>query len=320
FKALLQKPKVFWRNNALDINASLAGINVAVAPLQGALKGSISLGLLDTPSSSIAAKPILYANQSLAMAQAVNIRLTLDASAKLAEKAAIRYQGHQVGEVAQVKLNADLATLTASAYLYGEYAEHFSRSDSEYHLIDAQISLAGIKAPETLISGAFIGVLPGKKADKAEHFTAKMGGQITAMLPAGALKFTLEDSNLGAIKAGTAIFFRGIKIGQVDGYKLSNQGNRVLMQAHIEAKYRDVVNQSSQFWNASGIKVDAGIFSGVQIEAGNLESIIAGGINVATKDVSQGHNRLQAGAVVPLQHQVDKEWLSWAPTNRLVTP
>ncbi|MGL4837257.1 MAG: MlaD family protein, partial [Shewanella sp.] len=259
-------------------------------------------------------------SKSLALAQAVSIRLTLDASAKLTEKAAIRYQGHQVGEVSQVKLNADLTTLTASAYLYGEYAEHFSRSDSEYHLIDAQISLAGIKAPETLISGAYIGVLPGKKSQKAYQFTAKLGAQTTAMLPAGALKFTLEDSSLGAIKVGTAIFFRGIKIGQVDGYRLSSQGNSVLMQAHIEPQYRDLVNQSSQFWNASGIKVDAGIFSGVQIETGTLETIIAGGINVATKESTQASNRLPSGAVVKLQHQVDKEWLSWAPANRLAQP
>ncbi|MGL4939557.1 MlaD family protein [Shewanella sp.] len=320
FKALLRKPKVFWRNNAVDINASLAGINVAVAPLQGALKGSISLGLLDKSPSANAAAPILYASKSLALAQAVSIRLTLDASAKLTEKAAIRYQGHQVGEVSQVKLNADLTTLTASAYLYGEYAEHFSRSDSEYHLIDAQISLAGIKAPETLISGAYIGVLPGKKSQKAYQFTAKLGAQTTAMLPAGALKFTLEDSSLGAIKVGTAIFFRGIKIGQVDGYRLSSQGNSVLMQAHIEPQYRDLVNQSSQFWNASGIKVDAGIFSGVQIETGTLETIIAGGIYVATKESTQASNRLPSGAVIKLQHQVDKEWLSWAPANRLAQP
>ncbi|SIR09312.1 Paraquat-inducible protein B [Shewanella morhuae] len=316
FQSLLKKPNVFWRNSAMDISASLAGIDVAVAPLQGALKGSISLGLLDdSDKTSSAAHLKLYESKQLALAQAQAIRLTLPASSKLAAKAAIRYQGHQVGEVSQVKLNADLNTLTATAYLYGEYAEHFSRSDCEYHLVDAQISLAGIKAPATLITGPYIGVLPGKSNQKSTQFVANLTASSYANVVEDALKFTLEDKNLGSMKIGTPIFFRGIKVGQIDGYSLSTQGNSVLMQAHIEPQYKHLVNQSSQFWDASGIKVDVGLFSGAQIEAGSLETLLAGGINVATKDTTQANNRLAAGAILTLQHKAETEWQDWTPSQ-----
>ncbi|MGI1987881.1 MlaD family protein [Shewanella glacialipiscicola] len=316
FQPLLKKPNVFWRNSAVDISASLAGIDVAVAPLEGALKGSISLGLLDSnnkPSNGANLK--LYASKQLALAQAQVIRLTLPTSSKLAVKAAIRYQGHQVGEVSQVKLNADLNTLTATAYLYGEYADHFSRSDCEYHLVDAQISLAGIKAPETLITGPYIGVLPGKSSQKATQFVANIVTHGYANVAEDALKFTLEDKNLGSMKAGTPIFFRGIKVGQIDSYRLATQGNSVLMQAHIEPQYSHLVNQSSQFWDASGIKVDVGLFSGAQIEAGSLETLLVGGINVATKNTTQADNRLAAGSILTLQHKAEAEWQDWAPSQ-----
>jgi paraquat-inducible protein B len=316
FQPLLKKPKVFWRNSAVDISASLAGIDVAVAPLQGALKGSISLGLLDSNDKVSNTTPLkLYESKQLALSQAQAIRLTLPASSKLTAKAAIRYQGHQVGEVSQVKLNADLNTLTASAYLYGEYAEHFSRSDCEYHLVDAQISLAGIKAPETLITGPYIGVLPGKGSQKATQFVANLAASSYANVAEDALKFILEDTSLGSMKVGTPIFFRGIKVGQIDGYSLSTQGNSVLMQAHIEAQYSHLVNQSSQFWDASGIKVDVGLFSGAQIEAGSLETLLAGGINVATKDTTQEGNHLATGTVLRLQHKAENEWQQWAPAQ-----
>lgn len=315
FQPLVQKPKVFWRNSALDVSASLAGIDVAVAPLQGALKGSISLGLLEAHLSGSTATLTLYENKQLALAQAQAIRLTLPASAKLAAKAAIRYQGHQVGEVTQVKLNADLNTLSATAYLYGEYADHFSRSDAEYHMVEAQISLAGIKAPETLITGPYIGVLPGKSNQKVTQFQAKLVESSYANVAEDALKFTLEDSSLGSMKVGTPIFFRGIKVGQIDGYSLSSQGNSVLMQAHIEPQYRHLVNKTSQFWDVSGIKVDVGIFSGAQIEAGSLETLLAGGINVATKDTTHERNRLSQGAVIKLQHKAEREWQEWAPVQ-----
>jgi len=75
------------------------------------------------------------------------------------------------------------------------------------------------------------------------------------------------------------------------------------------------VNQSSQFWDASGIKVDVGIFSGAQIEAGSLETLLAGGINVATKETTQESNRLSEGAVIKLQHKAEREWQEWAPAQ-----
>lgn len=316
FQPLLKKPNVFWRNSAVDISASLAGIDIAIAPLEGALKGSISLGLLNnSDKTNNAAHLKLYENKQLALTQAQAIRLTLPASSKLAAKAAIRYQGHQVGEVSQVKLNADLNTLTATAYLYGEYADHFSRSDCEYYLVDAQISLAGIKAPETLITGPYIGVLPGKSSQKATQFVANIMTHGYANVAEDALKFTLEDKKLGSMKVGTPIFFRGIKVGQIDSYRLATQGNSVLMQAHIEPQYSHLVNQSSQFWDASGIKVDVGLFSGAQIEAGSLETLLVGGINVATKNTTQADNRLAAGSILTLQHKAEAEWQDWAPSQ-----
>lgn len=115
------------------------------------------------------------------------------------------------------------------------------------------------------------------------------------------------------MKVGTPLFFRGIKIGQIDGYGLSKQGNSVLMQAHIEPQYSHLVNQTSQFWDASGIKVDVGIFSGAKIEAGSLETLLAGGINVATKATTQDNNRLANGSIIKLQHKVQNEWQEWAP-------
>ncbi|MCH1931235.1 MlaD family protein [Shewanella sp. A25] len=315
FQPLIQKPKVFWRNSAVDINASLAGIDVSVAPLQGALKGSISLGLLENSTSQQTSAFKLYDSKALALAQAQPIRITLATSAKLAAKSAIRYQGHQIGEVTQVKLNADLKTLTATAYLYGEYAAHFTASDTEYHVVDAQISLAAIKSPETLITGPYLGVLPGSSSQTSSQFTARLVESSYANVPEDALKLTLEDGALGSMKVGTPIFFRGIKIGQLDGYSLSQQGNSVLMQAHIAPEYRHLVNQSSQFWDASGIKVDVGIFSGAQIEAGSLETLLAGGINVATKDTTQADNQLAQGTVLKLHRRAQDEWLDWAPAQ-----
>ena len=311
FTSLLKSNTVFWRNGAMSINAALTGINIDIAPLQGALKGSITLGLLDEKEQGN--QEHLYDSKSLALAIARPITLSFPANVKLAAKAPIRYQGHQVGEIKTVKLDKDLHNVTVKAYLYGSYAEHFIQVDATYFIVEAHISLSGIKAAETLITGPYVGVLPGYNAATSNHFIGEITP--TGLTKVGDLQLTLEDSSLGSIKSGTPIFFRGMKIGQVDSYALSDTGNSVLMYAHIERKFSHLVNQSSQFWDLSGVKVDIGLFTGAKIETGTLETILAGGIGVVTQVPTSASNQLLPNPPFILQKHLDPQWLQWAPVQ-----
>lgn len=327
FKQLLQPKTVFWRNDAVTVNASLAGVQIDVAPLAGAIKGSISLGFIDdelfksvdTKTLSTQAKIVfnnqLFDNQHLALTQAKPIAIVLPANAKIEPNSPIRFRGHQIGEVKQVKLAKDLSQQHATAYLYGEYAKHFSKQDSEYFVVDAQISLAGIKNVDTLITGAYIGVLPGASNNTSDQFEAKMAVRYDANRPKDAVSFTLIDNQLGSIKVGTPLFFRGIAIGQIDAYELSSTGQQVTMFAHIRQEYAHLVNTSSQFWDASGIKLEVGIFSGAQIETGSLETLLSGGISVATKDITTDANKISPSTEFLLQNSMDKEWQEWRPAQ-----
>ncbi|MGS0680773.1 MlaD family protein [Shewanella sp. 125m-7] len=311
FTSLLTERTVFWRNSALSINASLSGVEIEVAPLMGALKGGISLGLLKT--GQVANGTALYDNKFLALSQARQIRLSFPATVKLASKASIRYLGHKVGEVESVTLGKDLKQLNVTAYLYGEYAANFNQLDAAYSIVDADISLAGIKAPETLITGPYIEVFPGKSIYKSTSFIGQIERPFHNLNDA--LTFNLSNTTLGSIKAGTAIFFRGIKIGQVDSYELSAQGTGVVMQVHINNRYKHLVNQTSVFWDLSGVKVDVGLFSGAQIETGSLETILAGGIGVATQATTTANNVISAQQSFMLNSKIDPEWLSWSPVQ-----
>lgn len=309
FDSLIKTNSIFWRNSAMTINAALSGIKIDVAPLAGAIKGSITLGLLD--NDKVGSQTHLYGSKALALAQALPITLTFPADVKLAATAPIRYLGHKVGEIERVTLNNDLSSISADAYLYGDYAKHFTQVDAEFFLVDAEISLSGIKAPETLLTGPYVGVKPGVSLQSSHHFN----GAITPSVQTkeGWLQFTLEDSTLGSIKAGTPIIFRGIKIGSIDAYQLSDKGNSVQMSAHIEPQYSHLVNQSSQFWDLSGVKIDVGLFSGAKIETGSLESILAGGVGVVTEMQTISDNQLTQGAHFILQKQLAPNWLNWAP-------
>ena len=309
FKQLIRKNTVFWRNSAMSIDASLSGVKVDVAPLDGAIKGSVSLGLLDNGQTGN--QHHLYGSEALAIATAVPIRLTFSATTKLSANAPIRYLGHQVGQVESVSLNADLSSVDVNAYLYGNYADKFLAMDAQYFLVDAQISLSGITAAETLLTGPYVSVIPGQTTERVNHFSGLM--QAPAALPGDDLVVTLKDNSLGSVKVGTPIIFRGLKIGEIKQYRLADDGTGVIMDAHISDKYQHLINTSSQFWDLSGIKVDIGLFSGAQIDTGSLETILAGGIGVATELVSSAENRLSSNNAFVLHDKPESAWLNWAP-------
>ncbi|WP_025822164.1 PqiB family protein [Shewanella marina] len=312
FKSLINEHTVFWQNAAVTVDASLAGVKVNVAPLKGAITGSIGIGLL--PQAHQHKQRMLFSSQQLALQNAQAISIVFPASVKLSNGAPIRYLGHKIGEVSKIALNSNLKTITAKAYIYGEYAAKFTRKDSRYFIVDADISIRGIKAPETLLTGAYIGTIPGENTTLTNHFDGS--SQTIQAAASSGLDIILTDTNLGSINVGTPIMYRGIIIGHVSQYKLGNHAQDVEITAHIKQQYQHVINQSSRFFDLSGVKVDIGLFSGAQINTGSLENILAGGIGVATENSTTATNKLAAHTKMPIYPKPEQQWLEWAPQQQ----
>ncbi|MCH1919207.1 MlaD family protein [Shewanella sp. A3A] len=307
YQSLLNERSIFWPTEALTIDGGLGGVNVAVAPLSGILKGGISLGLLDNAASD---SHLLYASKNLAERQSVPFTLQLPVNSAMKAGADIRYLGNSVGTIAQVHLADDLQTLRASAYIDGRFAEQLLRSDSQYRIEDAELSLRGVKNAAAVLTGPFISVTPGKQSTRADSFAVQAADN--AIDSGNPLQLSLVRAELGSIKQGTGIFYRGILIGKVAQYQLADSGDHVVINAIVAERYRHLINASSRFFDLSGIKVDAGIFSGVQIDAGSVETILAGGIGVATEHPSTPAEQLPQQ--FELADKPEEKWLSWSPT------
>ena len=85
------------------------------------------------------------------------------------------------------------------------------------------------------------------------------------------------------------------------------------MYVNIEPPYDVLVRPGTRFWNASGVNIDVGLFSGASIRTESLESILAGGISFATPETSQSTAPVQSGEVFTLHGEANAEWLKWKP-------
>ncbi|MBA6363894.1 MCE family protein, partial [Colwellia sp. BRX8-8] len=88
---------------------------------------------------------------------------------------------------------------------------------------------------------------------------------------------------------------------------------------NIYPRYAPLVSQSSQFWNTSGIRIDAGLFSGINIDSESIETLLAGGIAFATPevDVKETFQPAEQGQLFKLARDVDDDWHKWQPKIEL---
>ncbi len=99
-------------------------------------------------------------------------------------------------------------------------------------------------------------------------------------------------------------------MGKVIGVDLSANADKVDVFINIAKRYKPLVNSGSKFWNTSGINIEAGIFSGINIDSESIETLIAGGIAFATPELEGTEKQSKTTSFI-LHQDVDSDWLEW---------
>ncbi len=314
YQHLVNPQTRFWHHSGVKIEGSLAGINVQAAPLSTLLRGGLSFETAagsDTPPVPGAPEDSqIYPDRHSALYGVEPITLFIDSEAQIPTGAPIRYRGHTIGKIRQVSLDEDLVRQRLEAQLDRRWAERFLAQDSQFYLVSPEIRLSGVRDAETLITGNYIAALPGSADLRSDSFLVAMAPPAT--LPYGdGLTLILNQPTLGSLAVGSPVLYRQIKVGEVVETQLAEDAASVDIEIQLMPRYQHLVNQSSRFWNASGLNVDVGLFSGAQISAESLETILAGGIAFATEQGSNGDNLLVSGTRLPLHDRAQSSWLQW---------
>lgn len=231
-----------------------------------------------------------------------------DGTGLKAGRTPIQYNGVRIGEVKAVKLSDDLREVVVEARLLRSVAS-VAREGSEFWVVRLGTELQDISNLGTVITGAYIQVLPGTGKPQSE-FVGTEGPQ--AALEPHALEIVLHAKRLGSLKPGSPVYYRGIEMGAVRTVRLSADATVAEILVRIKPRYVKLVRSGSKFWNASGVDVKAGLFSGLEINVESLKSLVSGGITFATPSNPLG-TLAKNGAAFPLYEQPAKEWLKWTP-------
>jgi paraquat-inducible protein B len=226
----------------------------------------------------------------------------------------VRYRGAQVGMVKDLELEKNNQSVKATVRLIGS-AKDLARAGSVFWIVRPELKLGAISGLNTIISGEYLTVNPGHGpptntfagADKAPVAEGTNGLRVVLLAP-----------NLSSLQEQSPIFYRGIQVGKVLHFQLGTDAQEVVIQALIDAEYAPLVRRNSKFWNAGGIDVHVGLFSGADISATSPRTLISGGIEFATPtDFAEPATN---GLAFRLYEEADDDWKNWKPAIPLHLP
>ena len=312
---LIKSDTRFWSVSGLSVGGGLGNIKFKMESLTSLMIGGITFsppsGRKDSISVEWGGNFLLYPDQDAALTKGVTIKIDFDVSQDVVVGTEIKYKGIQVGEVTDIDLSDDLKTIHAVAVL-DEGIRALPREGSAFWLVKPELGLASTRNLETLLTGKYIAVRPGD-GPITHQFTGLSEAPLRKQKSTG-LNIVLTSPSLGSLKKGVTVLYRDVEVGKVKGFELAKNAQEVFIYVNIEEQYRDLIHDNTRFWNVSGIGLDFSLFGGAKVRTDSLESLLEGGIALATPDNEAMGELAKEGAQFSLQSEALDEWKTWKPS------
>jgi len=221
-----------------------------------------------------------------------------DAEGLQAGQSQLKYKNITLGTVHSFAFTPDrrrvLVTIETT-----KQAEPMLTEGALFWVVKPRLFAGNISGFSTLISGAYIGMVPGKiNAKSQDEFVGREDPPVLESDVPGRT-FLLKTGQIGAVNLGSPIFFRGLAVGQVLGWDIGDMAENVTIHAFVRAPFDTYVHPETRFWNASGLSVKLGS-AGVELKVESLRALLLGGIAFDTPAVEKARATTPENHVFPL--------------------
>jgi paraquat-inducible protein B len=199
-----------------------------------------------------------------------------DAEGLQAGQSQLKFKDIVLGTIKSLEFTKDrrkvLVTIATTAQ-----AEPFLTTGTQFWVVKPRLFAGNISGFSTLLSGSYIGLLPGDAAAKAERNF--VGREEPPLLDSDipGRTFLLKTDQLGSVNLGSPVFYRGLSVGQVLGWDIGDMAQNVTIHAFVRSPFDSYVHDQTRFWNASGVSVKLG-GAGVEMQVESLRALLLGGV------------------------------------------
>ncbi|MFC6977884.1 intermembrane transport protein PqiB [Microbulbifer taiwanensis] len=203
-------------------------------------------------------------------------------------KTVVKYSGVDIGVVRDFRLVPQAEGLNGEDGVLAEVdfnrsAEHLLVEGTDFWVVKPEFTITGVRGLETLVSGNYIAVEPGS-GERKRKFTAL--DRPPAFVRGDGLRVVLKAPRLGSLNRGSPVYYRQLRVGQVEDFSLSEDAGRVEINLFIRREYAHLVHRGSRFWNSSGLSVEGGI-GGITVNMESLAALVAGGVSFHTPEAQR---------------------------------
>jgi paraquat-inducible protein B len=203
-----------------------------------------------------------------------------DAAGLQVGQSQLKFKNITLGTVNSLEFTKDRRRVLVSIATTAQ-AEPFLTIATQFWVVKPRLFAGNISGFSTLLSGTYIGLLPGEAAAKAErHFVGREDPPVLDSDTPGRT-FLLKTDQLRSVSLGSPVFYRGLSVGEVLGWETGDMAESVTIHAFVRSPFDTYVHDQTRFWNASGVpvKLDG---AGVDVQMESLRALLLGGIAFET--------------------------------------
>ncbi|MEO0480025.1 MAG: MlaD family protein [Planctomycetota bacterium] len=247
---------------------------------------------------------------------ALRLRVEFADAGGLRRGASVRTRGVVVGVVDRVGLRSDGEAAVVEISLDEEGAR-FARDGSRFWIVRPRVG--GLSAPvdglDTLIRDPYVTFEPARlPSEPLEDRETIVGAEVPprddsnlAPIRSNDLLMTLLCSDAYGLTVGSAVRYRGSKVGDVRAVELPESGTGVIVRLRIDAEARRTVTDASSFWVARPT-VDGSLLEGFSVS--NLLSAVFPYVTYSTPQ-GEGVPVTNGARIVEVEEPPEVEPINW---------
>jgi paraquat-inducible protein B len=210
----------------------------------------------------------------------------------------IRHKDVILGTGESLYLNSEMSRVFVRARMRRSVTDHLT-SDARFWIVRPRVGIGGISGLSTLVSGSYIEMYPGSSNSPAQRSFVGLEDPPALTPDVPGRSFTLHTNDLGSLAAGSPLNYRGIPVGEVEGYQLDASGKQINVYAFVRSPFEKYVTSQSRFWNSGGIDLAVGV-QGLRFRASSWQQLISGGVSFDTPDTALDATESPAGTAFRL--------------------
>lgn len=187
----------------------------------------------------------------------------------------IKLRNVDIGRVELVQLSDDFSQTLITARMSPD-TEGLLLADTQFWVVKPRIGLGGISGLGTVLSGAYIQLLPGRGTVAARRFDVLQQPPVTPGDSSG-LHLSLISELATRLRAGDPVSYHGLTVGRVERAEYDSTTRRMQHRLYIEQPYASLITEHTRFWpgNAIDLQMDS---EGIRLNVDSLEALLAGGV------------------------------------------